>query len=129
MAKKATARAKSARGDKPKKARPPAGRSSKRTASGPGQAGSRGPSAAEALVKLIESPLVAELLAVGATAALAAIAAEGFGRRSEGNRPTRALKAAGKAAAAAMGKRLGTEIDEIRKAADKARMPRAAEAG
>ena len=79
-------------------------------------------SAADALVKLIESPLVADLLAVGATAALAAIAEQGFGRRTdEGRRSTKALKAAGKAAAAAMGRRLSTEFEEIRKAADKAK--------
>jgi hypothetical protein len=70
-------------------------------------------SATDALTKLIESPLVADLLAVGATAALAAIA---------GHRATRpegsggAVKAAGKAAAAAMGRRLSTEVTEIRNA-------------
>ena len=67
--------------------------------------------AGEALVKLIESPLVADLLAVGATAALAAIA----GHRFSGTRGTgTAVKAAGKAAASAMGRRISTEVEEIR---------------
>ena len=68
--------------------------------------------ASQALVKLIESPLVADLLAVGATAALAAIAGHKFsGARSSGG----AVKAAGKAAATAMGRRISTEVEEIRK--------------
>jgi len=74
--------------------------------------------AADALFKLIESPLVADLLAVGATAALAAIAEHRFSRKGgTGN----AVKAAGKAAAAAMGRRLSTEVNEIKKASKKAK--------
>ena len=73
--------------------------------------------AADALFKLIESPLVADLLAVGATAALAAIAESRFSRRDDlGRKSSKTLKAAGKAAAAAMGRRLSTEVEEIRKA-------------
>ena len=73
--------------------------------------------AADALFKLIESPLVADLLAVGATAALAAIAESRFSRGDDlGRKSSKALKAAAKAAAAAMGRRLTTEVDEIRKA-------------
>jgi hypothetical protein len=69
--------------------------------------------AGDALKKLIESPLVADLLAVGATAALAAIAGRELGGTGgSGN----AVKAAGKAAAAAMGQRLSTEVEEIRSA-------------
>ena len=76
--------------------------------------------AADALFKLIESPLVADLLAVGATAALAAIAESRFSRRDDvGRKSTKALKAAAKAAAAAMGRRLSTEVEEIRKASKK----------
>ena len=67
----------------------------------------------DALIKLLQSPLVAELVAVAATAALAALAQEGIGKGSRGN----AVKRAGKAAAKAIGDRLGTEIDEIKKAA------------
>ncbi len=74
----------------------------------------------EAFIKLLQSPLVAELVAVAATAALASLAEQGFTSGSEasrGKRAGKAVKAAGKAAAAAVGRRLGTEIDEIRKAA------------
>ena len=74
----------------------------------------------EAFIKLLQSPLVAELVAVAATAALAALAEQGFtagGEGTRGKRAGKAVKAAGKAAAAAIGRRLGTEVDEIRKAA------------
>ena len=73
----------------------------------------------EEFIKLLQSPLVAELVAVAATAALAALAEHGFtsGGGSRGQRAGKAVKEAGKAAAAAVGRRLGTEIDEIRKAA------------
>lgn len=76
--------------------------------------------ASEAFVKLLQSPLMAELVAVAATAALAALAEKGFtssSSSSRGKRAGNAVKAAGKAAAAAVGRRLGTEIDEIRAAA------------
>jgi len=80
--------------------------------------------AADALIKLIESPLVADLLAVGATAALAAIAESRFGRKDDqGRKSSKALKAAAKAAAAAMGRRLSTEVEEIRNASAKAKGP------
>jgi hypothetical protein len=73
----------------------------------------------DAFIKLLQSPLAAELVAVAATAALAALAEHGFTSSSGGTRGKRASKAvkeAGKAAAAAVGRRLGNEIDEIRKA-------------
>jgi hypothetical protein len=75
--------------------------------------------AGEAFIKLLQSPLVAELVAVAATAALAALAEQGFttGGGTRGKRAGNAVKAAGKAAAAAVGRRLSTEIDEIRSAA------------
>jgi hypothetical protein len=86
-----------------------------------------GVDAGDAFVKLLQSPLVAELVAVAATSALAALAEHGFTSRggggATGNRAGRAVKEAGKAAAAAVGRRLGTELDEIRKAS------RAAKAG
>jgi hypothetical protein len=110
MAKKAAAKAKTGKksGAKAKSS----GGSQKRSAGGM--------EAGEAFVKLLQSPLVAELVAVAATAALATLAEEGFthgrGAGSTGKRAGRAVKAAGKAAAAAVGRRLGTEIDEIRKA-------------
>src|SRR5690242_15197652 len=75
----------------------------------------------EAFIKLLQSPLLAELVAVAATAALASLAEQGFTSGGEassrGKRAGKAVKAAGKAAAAAVGRRLSTEIDEIRKAA------------
>ncbi len=72
----------------------------------------------EAFIKLLQSPLVADLLAVAATAALAALAEHGFSKSGAGGkRAGRAVKEAGKAAAAAIGRRLGNEIDEIRSAA------------
>lgn len=88
---------------------------------GPERSRDRGgsPDMGEAFVKLLQSPLVAELVAVAATAALASLAEHGFSHRggsSGTNRAGRAVKEAGKAAAAAVGRRLGTEIDEIRKA-------------
>jgi hypothetical protein len=75
--------------------------------------------AGEAIIKLLQSPLVAELVAVAATAALASLAEHGFsggGGGSRGKRAGKAVKEAGKAAASAVGRRLGTEFDEIRKA-------------
>lgn len=75
--------------------------------------------AGDAVIKLLQSPFVAELVAVAATAALAALAEHGFTNGADGTRGKRAgkaVKAAGKAAAAAVGRRLGSEFDEIRKA-------------
>ena len=108
MAKKATSKAKSGKktGGKARSS----GGSQKRS----------GMDAGEAFVKLLQSPLAAELVAVAATAALASLAEHGFTTKdgaSTGKRAGRAVKAAGKAAASAVGRRLGTEIDEIRKAA------------
>ena len=99
------------------------GGSRSRSGGGSGSSGgSQTNGAADALVKLIESPLVAELLAVGASAALAAFAAQGFGRRTEDGPGTRrAFKAAAKSAATAMGQRLSTEFEEIRRASKKSR--------
>jgi hypothetical protein len=79
------------------------------------------PDMGEAFVRLLQSPLVAELVAVAATSALAALAEHGFTSRggsdeARGKRAGKAVKEAGKAAAAAVGRRLSTELDEIRKA-------------
>jgi hypothetical protein len=71
----------------------------------------------DALLKLLESPLVADLLAVGATAALSAVAESRFSRRDDGHKSSRTVKNAGKAAAAAMGRRLNEEMEAIREAA------------
>ena len=77
----------------------------------------------DALIKLLQSPLVIDLLAVGATAALAAIT-ESRSSRAQGAMDSRGskkvLKAAGKAAAAAVGRRIATEFDEIKAASKRA---------
>lgn len=73
------------------------------------------------IADLLDHPLVTDLLAVGAIAAVAAIAEHRVdsrgGRVEKGS--GKAVKAAGKAAAAAIGKRLMTEVDEIKKSAEK----------
>jgi hypothetical protein len=71
---------------------------------------SKAKDAADALWKLAEHPLVGELLAIGATAAVAAIA-EGSGKGKK-KASSKAVKAAGKAAAAAIGARLISEFAE-----------------
>ena len=106
----------------PRKTAKPAG---SRSSAGKSQGGQSN-GAADALIKLIESPLVAELLAIGASAALASLAAGRFGRGDDGQGTRRALKAAAKSAATAMGTRLATEVDEIRKASKRAREDAAA---
>ncbi|MES2119262.1 MAG: hypothetical protein V4513_01630 [Pseudomonadota bacterium] len=76
----------------------------------------------DAFIKMLQSPLVADLVAVAATAALAALAEHGFSSRGAsdgkvaGKRAGKAVKEAGKAAAAAVGRRLTNEIDEIKRA-------------
>ena len=120
MAKKATARGESKARDKSSKesCSRSIDRASKQDG---GYRRSDGFDAGEAFIKLMQSPLVAELVAVAATAALASLAEHGFSSSSatRGKRAGKAVKEAGKAAAAAVGRRLGTEIDEIRKAATK----------
>jgi hypothetical protein len=71
-----------------------------------------GMSAADALMGLLESPLVADILAAGAAAALAAFAQRGLTRRQDRSSKT-VIKNAAKAAATAMGARIAEEIDEI----------------
>ena len=73
----------------------------------------------DTLKKLADHPLVADLLAVGAMPAVAAIAEQGFSGKGKGKTSgsSRAVKDAGKAAAAAIGKRLITEFEEVKKAA------------
>lgn len=65
--------------------------------------------ASDTLWKLAEHPLIGELLAVGATAAVAALAEQGSGKKRQSSRT---VKAAGKAAAAAIGARLISEFTE-----------------
>lgn len=70
----------------------------------------------DGLTKLIDHPLVADLLAVGAMAAVAAIADHNVKTRTgeAESRSSKVVKAAGKAAATAIGKRLMTEVDAVR---------------
>src|SRR5215213_8294106 len=117
MAKKATAKKSGSRVKaRDSAAKRPVAASSKRSGAGS--------SAADAVVALLQSPLVADLVAVAATAALAALAQEGFGpggASSRGERAGRAVKRAGKAAADAVGRRLSDELAEIKKAAKAAK--------
>ena len=69
--------------------------------------------AADALWKLADHPLVGELLAVGATAAVVALAEGGLSGKKKAS--AKSVKTAGKAAAAAIGARLISEFTEIKK--------------
>lgn len=118
MARKATKGATKSRGNASTRTSSTAVARRPSTKSGGGS--SRSPDMGEAFIKLLQSPFVAELVAVAATAALAALAEHGFtssGEASRGKRAGKAVKQAGKAAAAAVGRRLANELDEIRKAA------------
>ena len=128
MAKKATARSGGTKAGKSTgKARSTSpARAVARTSSNSGGGGrsssSNQDSMGDAFIKMLQSPLVADLLAVAATAALAALAEHGFSNRGGDNgartpRAGKAVKEAGKAAAAAIGRRLSNEIQEIREAA------------
>jgi hypothetical protein len=84
----------------------------------------------DALIKLLQSPLVIDLLAVGATAALAAITEQRSSPSQGGaGNSKKALKAAGKAAAAAVGRRLSTEFEEIKNASKRGGDQRKTKAG
>jgi hypothetical protein len=72
-------------------------------------------SAFEGLAKLADHPLVADLLAAGALAAVAAIAEHQVGNKNSAS--SKMVKNAGKAAAAAMGKKLMGDFGVIRDAA------------
>ena len=70
----------------------------------------------DGLAKLVDHPMVADLLAAGAIAAVAAIAEHQMGTR-KGESSSRMVKSAGKAAAAAMGKKLMGSFGDITSAA------------
>lgn len=65
---------------------------------------------ADTLWKLTDHPLVGELIAIGATAAVAAIAQQSLGKKKNGS--NKAVKEAGRAAAAAIGARLISQFAE-----------------
>ncbi len=70
----------------------------------------------DGLAKLVNHPLVADLLAAGAIAAVAAIAEHQMGK-GKGQTSSRMVKSVGKAAAAAMGKKLMGDLGAITTAA------------
>ena len=122
MAKKATVKA----GAKPKRAKTGSRSKAVTIRSGSGRRSSD--NYGDAFIKLLQSPLVAELVAVAATAALASLAEHGFtsgGGGSRGKRAGKAVKEAGKAAASAIGRRLGNEFEEIRSASKAKRASKA----
>jgi hypothetical protein len=82
-----------------------------------------GMSASDALFGLLESPLVADVLAAGAAAALASFTHHRLTRRRDSN-SKQALKDAAKAAATAMGARLSEELDEILESSKKTKRAR-----
>jgi len=73
----------------------------------------------DALAKLAEHPIVSDLIAIGATAAVAAIAS-GMSSKS-GKSSGKAVKDAGKAAAAAIGARLMSEFKAVKDSAAEAK--------
>ena len=77
----------------------------------------------DALARLAEHPIVADLIAIGATAAVTAIAA-GMSSKS-GKTSGKAVKDAGKAAAAAIGARLMTEFQAVKDSAADAKAKQA----
>ena len=75
----------------------------------------------DGIAKVIDHPLVGEILAAGALAAMAAVAEHQLaGKKGAGATSSKLVKAAGKAAAAAIGARLMSELGPIRDAAAKA---------
>ena len=119
MAKKASAKSDSGRKSVAKRASSSSSGGSGRESRSQSQSEGVQSDMVDALIKLLQSPLVIHLLAVGATAALAAIT-ESRSSRAQGAMDSRSskkvLKAAGKAAAAAVGRRIATEFDEIKAA-------------
>ena len=77
----------------------------------------------DAIARLAEHPIVADLIAIGATAAVTAIAA-GMSSKS-GKTSGKAVKDAGKAAAAAIGARLMTEFQAVKDSSAEAKKKKA----
>ena len=101
--------------------RKPAAKTSRKIVPAKARKAEREANGIDSLAKILEHPIIAELISIGAIAAVAAIADHNVKTRTgEGQKgSTKALKAAGSAAAAAMGKRLLSEMEEIRKASKK----------
>jgi hypothetical protein len=83
-----------------------------------GQKKSKAKDGLDVIWKLAEHPLVTDLLAVGAMAAVAAIADPGMvpEKKKKKDDSLKAVKVAGKAAAAAIGARLISEFADMKKA-------------
>lgn len=92
------------KGNKTKKAKKPKKASRKETNGG-----------LEALARIIDHPLVADLLAAGAVAAVAAIAEHQLGSKKQSS--SKLVKSAGQAAASAIGRKLKDEFGAISDAA------------
>ena len=107
------------KGDKPKAKKNKAAAGGQRKAGKSGKASSKTSNAADALLKFAEHPIVADLIAVGATAAVAAIVKSKSGEGGKSG-STKAVKEAGKAAEAAIGARLVDEFKAVKQSADKA---------
>ena len=113
---KATTKAKTATADKknkPAKAKAKAKTGGKKAA----KKVSKAQKGYVALAKLAEHPLVIDLIAIGATAAVAALAGRAHDGKTAGSKAkssTNAVKAAGQAAAVAVGKRLMTEYNAVK---------------
>ena len=72
----------------------------------------------DGLAKFVDHPLVADLLAAGALAAVTAIAEHQLGDRKESS--SKMVKSVGKAAALAMGRKLMGDVGDIASAATNA---------
>lgn len=110
----AKVKAKKAKAPKPPKSpKPP--KASKPGKSDSGAKRSRRSEGFEGLAKFVDHPLVADLLAAGALAAVTAIAEHQLGDRKESS--SKMVKSVGKAAATAMGRKLMGDIGAITTAA------------
>ena len=84
---------------------------------GKGQSGASSNKGFDGIAKLVDHPLIADLLAAGALAAVTAIAEQQLGKNKGATSSSRMVKDAGKAAAAAIGKRLMGDLTVIGEAA------------
>lgn len=96
--------------DKDKPAKKKGGKKARKASKLAGQGHDVGGKALDAIERIIDHPIVAEMVAAGAMAALAAVAQSGK-LDSKALASKDALKAAGKAAAAAVGARLVQSLD------------------
>ena len=106
-----------AKGDKPKAKKNKNAGTGKRERKAAKPTSLKSGNAADALLKLAEHPIIADLIAVGATAAVAAIVKSKSGEASKSG-STKAVKDAGKAAAAAIGARLMDEFKAVKQSAE-----------